>query len=250
MTVTRLFLPVLALLLVPLFTGTASAQQSYCADCHYANPSAPRPDHLEEWDRSPHGRNRVGCEKCHGGNATAIEGFRAHAGVLNSADDFSSASRRNLPLTCGQCHAAPSVAFESSRHYELLRSGSSHGPTCSTCHGAVDGRVLSPKALASKCGECHGPDEVAPRAGRVQAVREQYEGITAVREQVKQAQSLIKRVTDRRRRADLTSALDRAQAPLVRAVEAGHKFVYDDLKVQLEMAQQRVEALLNMLANR
>jgi hypothetical protein len=250
MTVTRLFLSALALSLGSLFPGTASAQQSYCADCHYANPSAPRQDHLEEWDRSPHGHNRVGCEKCHGGNATAVEAFRAHAGVLNSADDFSSASRRNLPLTCGQCHVAPSVAFEASRHYELLRSGSSHGPTCSTCHGAVDGRVLSPRALASKCGECHGPDEVAPRAGRVEAVRAQYERLAAVREQVKQAQSLIKRVSDQKRRADLTSALDRAQAPLVRAVEAGHKFVYDDLKAQLATAQQRVDALLNALANR
>jgi Cytochrome c554 and c-prime len=249
MTVTRTLLTFMALL-GPFFAGTSSAQQSYCADCHYANPSAPRPDHLEDWDRSPHGHDRVGCEKCHGGNATAVEGFRAHAGVLNSADDFSSASRRNLPLTCGQCHVAPSVAFEASRHYELLRSGSSHGPTCSTCHGAVDGRVLSPRALASKCGECHGPDEVAPRAGRVEAVRAQYEALAAVREEVKQAQSLIKRISDQKRRADLTLALDRVRAPLVRAVEAGHKFVYDDLKAQLATAQQRVEALLNTLANR
>jgi hypothetical protein len=236
--------------LMTLAGAPASAQQSFCADCHYANPSAPRPDHLEEWDRSPHGRNRVGCEKCHGGNAAVSEAFRAHTGVLNSADEFSRASRRNLPLTCGQCHVAPSVAFEASRHYELLRSGSNRGPTCSTCHGAVDGRVLSPRSLASKCGECHGPDEAAPRAGRVQAVRVQYEALSGVREQAKQAQALIKRVTDRKRREDLTAALDRVQAPLTRAVEAGHKFVYDDLKAQLAVAQQRVDALLNTLANR
>jgi hypothetical protein len=235
---------------VTLGARPARAQQSFCADCHYANPSAPRPDHLEEWDRSPHGRDRVGCEKCHGGNAAVSEGFRAHSGVLNSADEFSRVSRRNLPLTCGQCHVAPSVAFEASRHYELLRSGGNKGPTCSTCHGAVDGRVLSPRALASKCGECHGAGEVAPRAGRVQAVRDQYEALTAVRAQLKQAESLIKRVADRKRKTDLGAELDRAQAPLVRAVEAGHKFVYDDLKAQLAVAQQRAEALLNTLANR
>ena len=170
--------------------------------------------------------------------------------MLNSADEFSRVSRRNLPLTCGQCHVAPSVAFEASRHYELLRSGGNKGPTCSTCHGAVDGRVLSPRALASKCGECHGADEVAPRAGRVQAVRDQYEALTGVRAQLKQAESLIKRVADRKRKAELDAALDRAQAPLVRAVEAGHKFVYDDLKAQLAVAQQRADALLNTLANR
>ena len=235
---------------VTLAAIPAPAQQSFCADCHYANPSAPRPEHVEEWDRSPHGRNRVGCEKCHGGNPAVSEGIRAHVGVLSPADDFSAASRRNLPLTCGQCHVGPSVAFEASRHYELLRSGGSRGPTCSTCHGSVDGRVLSPKALSGKCGECHGPGEVAPRAGRVQAVREQYEALTAVREQAKQAQSLIKRVADRKRRAELTDALDRAQVPLLRAVEAGHKFVYDDLKAQLTIAEQRVDALLTALANR
>lgn len=233
-----------------MVASPAVAQQSFCADCHYANPSAPRQDHVEEWDRSPHGRNRVGCEKCHGGNPAVSEGIRAHVGVLSPADDFSAASRRNLPLTCGQCHVGPSVAFEASRHYEMLRSGGSRGPTCSTCHGSVDGRVLSPGALAKKCGECHGPDEVAPRAGRVQAVREQYEALTAVREHVKQAESLIKRVADRKRRAELTTELDRARVPLVRAVEAGHKFVYDDLKAQLTTAEQRVDALLTALANR
>ena len=236
--------------LLMLATPPASAQQSFCADCHYANPSAPRQDHLEEWDRSPHGRNRVGCEKCHGGNATTTEGFRAHAGVLNSADDFSKVSRRNLPLTCGQCHVAPEVAFESSRHYQLLRSGSGRGPTCSTCHGAVDGRVLSPRALAAKCGECHGPDEAAPRAGRVAEVRDQYEAISAVRGQVKEAQALIKRVNDRKRRDELTRALNGVQTPLVEAVDAGHKFVYGDLRDHLTAARQRIETLLDALTNK
>ena len=233
-----------------LAANRAVAQQSRCADCHYSVPGAPRPDHLEEWDRSPHGRNGVGCEKCHGGNANVIEGFLAHAGVLNSADEFSPVSRRNLPLTCGQCHVPPAVAFESSRHYELLRTGSYKGPTCSTCHGAVDGRVLSPKALASKCGECHGPGEVAPRAGRVESVRNQYEEITAVREQIKLAQSLITRIDDKKRRADLTKALDQAQASLTRAVDAGHKFVYDDLKASLALARKQAGAILTTLANR
>lgn len=226
------------------------AQQSRCADCHYADPMAPRRDHVEEWDRSPHGRDRVGCDKCHGGNATVFEAFQAHRGVLNSADDFSPVNRRNLTVTCGQCHVPQAVAFEQSRHYQVLRSGGQRGPTCATCHGAVDGRVLSPKGLASACGSCHGAGEVAPRAGRVESVRARYEDLTAVRGQLKLAESLIKRVNDRNRRAGLTRALADAQASLSRAVAAGHQFVYDDLNTYMATARQRVEALLSTLDGR
>ena len=226
------------------------APQSGCADCHYAHPEAPRRDHLESWDRSPHGRNNIGCEKCHGGNPKVFEDLPAHAGILSPASAKSPVNRRNLPTTCGACHTGPFVAFQDSRHYELLQSGNEKGPTCSTCHGEVGGRVLSPKALESQCNECHGPRELAPRAARARQVREQYEGLTVVREQMKLAQSLIKRVDDRKRRASLTEAYEQAQVPLTRAVHAGHKFVYDDLREYLAVAQERVEALLSTLANR
>ena len=159
-------------------------------------------------------------------------------------------NRRNLPATCGTCHAGPFVAFQKSTHYELLQSGNPKGPTCSTCHGEVDGRVLSPKALASECNYCHGPGEVAPRAERARQVREQYEALTVVREQMKLAQSLIERVDDKKRRASLIQAYEQAQVPLTRAVGAGHRFVYDELREYLAVAQARVGALLSRLANR
>ena len=67
---------------------------------------------------------------------------------------------------------------------------------------------------------------------------------------MKLAQSLVKRVTDKKRRAEYDEALNQVQVPLTRAVNAGHKFVYDDLREYLGVAHQRVEALLNRLANR
>ena len=138
------------------FGATASAQQtSRCADCHYAQNNAPAHDHLFDWDRSPHARNNVGCEKCHGGNASVFEASLAHRGVLNPADKKSPVHRTNLPATCGGCHVGPFVAFQESRHYELLKSGDDHGPTCSTCHDAVAGNLLSPKALEKQIGRAH-----------------------------------------------------------------------------------------------
>lgn len=228
----------------------AQLNQSRCADCHFANPTSPRQDHLQQWDRSPHSRNNVGCEKCHGGNPAEFESFLAHRDILVSSNPQSKVNRRNLPATCGGCHVGPFVAFQDSRHYQLLQTGSNNGPTCSTCHGDNDGRLLSPKALASQCNQCHGPGEQAPRAERARLVREQYEGLTAVREQMKLANSLIRRVDDKARRNELAQELEQAQVPLTRALNAGHKFVYDDLREYLATAQKRVEALLNRLANR
>jgi Cytochrome c7 and related cytochrome c/Cytochrome c554 and c-prime len=233
--------------------GPVSAQiapQSGCADCHYAHPESPRRDHLEAWDRSAHARNNVGCERCHGGNPRVFEALPAHAGILTPGNAQSRVNRRNLPTTCGACHTGPFVAFQASKHYELLQSGDERGPTCSTCHGDVDGRVLSPKALASRCNECHAAGEVAPRAERARQVRDQYESLTVVREQLKLARSLITRMDDKQRRARLTEAYEQAQVPLLRAVDAGHRFVYDELREQLGVAQKRAEAILSTLANR
>jgi hypothetical protein len=246
--VVALFVSIAALAIA----ASASPQippQSGCADCHVANPAAPRRDHLEAWDRSAHGRANIGCEKCHGGNPRTFDDLPAHAGIIRPSDPRSPVNRRNLPATCGACHRGPLAAFEDSRHYQLLTSGEHKGPTCSTRHGEVDGRVLSAKALASKCNDCHGPGEVAPRAERARQVREQYEQLAVVRQQMKQAQSLIKHVSDKKRRASLTQTYDQAQIPLTRAVDAGHRFNYSELQEYLSLAQQRVNALLSTLAN-
>lgn len=246
----RCLLLLAAVFIAVFWALPAAAQESRCASCHYANPDSPRQDHLQSWDNSPHDRNNVGCEKCHGGDATTFERSQAHRGLLNSNSTTSPVHRRNLPKTCGSCHAGPFVAFQDSRHYQLLESGNDKGPTCSTCHGSVDGRLLSAKALASRCDSCHGPGETAPRAERARQVREQYEGLSAVRQEMKLAQSLIKRVSDSKRRATLNAEYEQAQVPLTRAVNAGHKFVYDDLRQNLSVAQQRAQALLAKLANR
>jgi hypothetical protein len=243
----------LFLLTALLLTSNVSAQfapESGCADCHFSRPEAPRQDHLADWDRSPHGRNNIGCERCHGGNPRTFEKLPAHIGILGPSDPKSLVHRRNLPTTCGGCHTGPFVAFQDSRHYQLLQSADQRGPTCSTCHGEVSGRVLSSKALASQCGNCHGAGEVAPRADRVRLARETYDGLASVREEMKLARSLIRRVDNKERRAELNTAYEQAEVPLTRAVNAGHKFIYDELREYLMVAQQRVAALMSRLANR
>lgn len=247
----RLGIGVVALVSL-FFTATpARAQQtSRCADCHYAQNTVPAQDHLYDWDRSPHARNNVGCEKCHGGNSNVFESSLAHRGILQSGNKKSPVNRANLPATCGGCHVGPFVAFQESRHYELLKNGDDHGPTCSTCHDPVAGQLLSAKALEKQCSECHGAREVAPRAERARNARAMYESLDAVRDQLKLANAMIKRVEDKQRRADLLEAYEQANVPLTRAINAGHKFVYAELDEYLTIAQGRVEALMTRIANR
>jgi len=231
-------------------TPAVAQQASRCADCHFAQNTVPNPDHLYDWDRSPHARNNVGCEKCHGGNATVFEASIAHRGILNPANKQSPVNRANLPATCGGCHVGPFVAFQDSRHYELLKGGDQHGPTCSTCHDPVAGQLLSPKALEKQCSQCHGPKEVAPRAERARNARQMYESLNAIRDQLKLANAMIKRVDDKQRRADLMNEYEQASVPMTRAINAGHKFVYGELDEYLKVAQERVEKLMAHIANR
>ena len=234
---------------VGLLAAPAQAQlsRSTCGDCHFSRPEAPAQDHLLNWSHSPHGTNNVGCEKCHGGNASTFEQLPAHAGILSAGNPKSPVHRRNLPTTCGGCHIGPFVAFQDSRHYELLESGNPNGPTCSTCHETVGGRLLSPKALEARCTGCHGVDEVAPRAGRAQTARQVYDRLAALRRELKAAQASIKKIADPARRAAMLDAYGQAEVPVIRAVNAGHKFVYDDLLEYAAAAEKRIDALLMKL---
>jgi hypothetical protein len=236
--------------------ASAAAQTSRCADCHFANVGASGAQmstfaarHLEEWDHSPHARANVGCEKCHGGDATTFESFRAHQGLLNSRNPASPINRANLPRTCGTCHTGPFVSFQKSRHYELLRAGNGDVPTCTTCHGEVGAHLLSPKALQSRCSTCHGATGIAPNTDRPADAQLLLTDVTAVRDSLDEARGLIGRVRDANRKAELEEQYRQAEVPLIEAVQAGHEFVYDNLRDRLSLARTRTDALLERLAN-
>ena len=91
----------------------AQLDRSQCASCHFANPyTEPAQQHLHDWDVSPHGRNQVGCESCHGGDSQTFERFQAHQDILPSSNPASPVHRTQLPSTCGLCHAGPYTNFQ------------------------------------------------------------------------------------------------------------------------------------------
>lgn len=199
---------------------------------------------------SPHARNNVGCEKCHGGNATTFEPFLAHQNMLNAGNPASPVNRFNLPKTCGTCHTGPYVSFQKSQHYKLMASGDDRGPTCSTCHGEAAGNLLSPKSLEAQCNQCHGPGKPQERPERAANARLLMTSVAEVRATLKEANSLIRRVKDKSLRAQYEEQWKQAEVPLIEARNAGHEFVFDNLKERLDRARERADALMDRLANR
>jgi hypothetical protein len=238
-------------MLLGLIAGVlpADAQQSRCADCHFANPGSTPASHLADWDHSPHGRSNVGCESCHGGTPTSFEPFIAHQGILNATNPASPVHRWNLPRTCGTCHTGPFVAFQKSGHYELLRAGDRNVPTCSTCHSEAGAELLSPKGLEGQCASCHGAGKVSPNTDRPFEARLMLEGLRDSRALLRTARQFIAKVSDPARREQLEAAAQQAEVPLIEATNAGHMFVYDQLQERLDTARTRIAALWEQLAN-
>ena len=248
---TKLLTMAASLCLASWFVGVAPAlaQQSRCADCHFSRADAPEPQHLADWDHSAHAKNNVGCEKCHGGDATTFDPLLAHRDILTSINPASPVNRQNLPKTCGTCHTGQFVAFQGSQHFALLQKGDTKVPVCSTCHGAAGFNRPSARALESQCAQCHGPKGIAPRPERAEAARTLYDALHDSRDALKAARPLINRVTDKTRRAQLYAAYQQVDVPLVQAIQAGHQFVYDALKERLAAARERLEALFGEIAN-
>ena len=240
-----------ALTLVTVITteGSAQPRESRCAECHRSSLVAPRFDHLLDWEQSPHGREGVSCDACHGGNAVTLESPLAHQQILNSQNPSSPVHRTNLAETCGTCHEGPFAAFQESWHFELLNMGNRDAPTCTTCHGTVAAQLLSPKGLERQCGSCHGADGLAPRAGRPRAARIMLERIVEVRRSLDGVARLVRLVEDPVRRLSLLEAYQVAELPLTQSTHAVHQFVFDDQEDRLAEARRRVQQLLRRLVN-
>lgn len=127
-----------------------------CVQCHaqLTEPLMVSSKHLE-WQFSAHEAKGVGCEKCHGGDATAKDKTKAHAGILPSSNIDSRLSMRNQPDTCGACHQNILDEFRKSSHYKQLK-GIGLGPSCGNCHAHMATQVVyESAATADLCARCH-----------------------------------------------------------------------------------------------
>ncbi len=138
-----------------------------CAKCH-SDLEMMRPynlpiDQYAIYMTSPHGlavaagdlRGAV-CSDCHG----------AHD-IRDPADSQSRVHVRNLPATCGECHADESLmepygldaavvqAYHDGAHGKAIVAGVPAAPSCSSCHGVHGATPPGVGDIDKVCGSCH-----------------------------------------------------------------------------------------------
>jgi hypothetical protein len=106
------------------------------------------------------------CTSCHG----------AHK-ILSPKNPHSKVYRRNIPATCGACHAGIEAKYLQGVHGKALQTGVSDAPVCTSCHTAhsiVSVRTASFQLkTTAKCGSCH--------AGRAATYHDTFHGqVTAL----------------------------------------------------------------------
>jgi formate dehydrogenase gamma subunit len=143
--------------------GAKAGQE--CRACHG--------DLVKSYEASVHGRlqkngdtSSATCRSCHG---------PAHR-VLSAGDPASPVAKKNLPGTCGSCHANPEFlakhnipfahpveAYRLSVHGRAVLAGNDKAASCSDCHGSHDilpGRDAHSRInhwnVPQTCGACHG----------------------------------------------------------------------------------------------
>jgi hypothetical protein len=215
-----------------------------CAACHLRLVwTVSATTHVDEWVTSKHAAYRVGCERCHGGDATTSDVNAAHRGVVASADRSSTVHRTALPRMCGGCHPGATSAFAQSIHGELLQRENPRAPTCTTCHTSMATEVLAPAALEQRCRECHGKDP----SERAAAARRQVEELTRLRRSLALAKLEVAGISDGAKREALLPQWREVDASL-RVVAAGfHAFNQRRVEEQISDAQIQTTRLADAL---
>lgn len=160
-------------------------------ECHASTIDKFAKSNYEQWTRSKHAMFNVTCNNCHGGDPSSEVKETAHKEVLRSSEYNSSVFYRNVPDTCGKCHKAQLDQFIDSLHYQKLKA-LKQAPTCDTCHGPHEFKILNSTEFEELCSSCHNNEmKIAPDIPE-KAVKA-IENAQALKMEIGKAESAIKR---------------------------------------------------------
>ena len=205
--------------------------------CHEDNLNKSSASTYAMWSISTHALYDVTCEKCHGGDPSAVSKDGAHEGISSA-----SISRINTPETCGECHEPELDEFKSSKHFEELKLEEGLAPTCITCHQAHSVRVLSASEIKDFCTNCHnritGIDVTVPIKAK-----EALSHVSDLEVEISKARSAV--ISAKAQGLDVEDAendLDSARRVLRTVPSVWHRFnlTYFDTEVQngIELAEK------------
>ncbi len=130
-------------------------------ECHEDVIRKRATDNFQQWSDSIHSKYYVTCDTCHGGDAGIKTEAGAHATMKNIDNPNSPIYFKNIPDTCGKCHAGELDHFKNTMHYQRLKA-ESRAPSCVTCHQPHSFKVLKASELTAMCSVCHNPkDQIA-----------------------------------------------------------------------------------------
>lgn len=180
-------------------------------ECHATILDKFAKSNYEQWSRSKHAMYNVTCNYCHGGNPSSEVKEVAHKGVSRSGESNSTVYYSNVPETCGNCHTKELNQFKESMHYQRLKA-LKQAPTCDTCHGPHEFKVLNSSEFEDLCSSCHNTEMlIAPDIPEKAA--KAIENANVLKMEISKAESAIKQAMQQGK--DVTVAqkeLDNAKA--------------------------------------
>lgn len=163
---------------------------SCSVECHANTLDKIAKSNYEQWTKSKHALLGVTCDKCHGGDAGSGVKETAHTGIYRSSDARSSVYYRNVPETCGKCHADELKNFKNSAHFQKLEA-LKQAPTCNTCHVSHEFNILDIKEFHGLCNNCHNSEmRIAPSDAPDKAILA-LQNADKLKSEIKKAQDAI-----------------------------------------------------------
>ncbi|MCZ7392497.1 MAG: hypothetical protein ABOK23_01745 [Candidatus Methanoperedens sp.] len=203
-------------------------------ECHEDVIRKRATDNFQQWSDSLHSEYYVTCDACHGGNPNAKTEADAHASMKNVSDPNSTIYFKNIPDTCGKCHADVLDNFRNTMHYQRLRA-ESRAPSCITCHQPHTFKVLKASELTNVCSVCHNPkDNIAP-PGVPNDAKQALEKQSELQDEILKAKNTVAEA--KAKGMDVSTAqmdIDEAVAVMNNAPSLWHGFNLRDFNTQIQ----------------
>ena len=203
-------------------------------ECHEDMIRKTAADNYHQWSASEHSKYFVTCDACHGGDVDAKTAAEAHASMKNATDPNSTIYFKNIPDTCGKCHAEELEHFRNTMHYQRLRATAS-GPSCITCHQPHTFKVLKASELTAVCSVCHNAKDKIATPSVPRDAKQALEKAEELQEEVVRAKNAIEEA--KARGEDVSSAqrnLDKAMLVVKDIPSLWHGFNLKDFDKQVQ----------------
>ncbi len=203
-------------------------------ECHADIIRKRATDNFHQWSDSIHSKYYVTCDSCHGGNPNVNAEAVAHAPMKNIDDPNSTIYFKNIPDTCGKCHAEELDQFKNTMHYQRLRA-ESRAPSCVTCHQPHNFKILKASQLTAFCSVCHNPKDQIAAVSVPNDANQALEKQKEFQEELLKAKDAVSRA--KAKGMDVSTAqndIDKAQAVMDDIPSLWHGFNLKDFDRQIQ----------------